>query len=214
VLLATLTLLLAAPAAQAATTVTLKGPGAQTIFGSATKLTGTVLTDGAPAADVAVQLEGRPYPYEGEFAPVATTTTTADGTFAFTRTVSRNWQFRAVATGVSSRRARVYVLPWSKLTYKPRSSRVVRFTMRYRVPGDVRLTQPTIFYVGPDKAKSIARVASAKLVKIRRGRYRSSAIVHLKPAWHGAFRYAGCFRYSGGSGMGNPRASCPHRFKF
>ena len=215
VLLATLTLLLAAPAAHAATTtVTLKVPRKQTIFGHATKLSGTVLTDGAPAAGVPVQLEGRRYPYEGDFAVVDTTTTAADGTYEFARKLDRNWQFRAVAAGVTSSRGRVYVAPWSKLTFQARSSRVIRLTQRYRVPRGVRLKQPTIFYVGPRKSKRIPRVASAELKRTRAGRYTSTALIHLKPEWKGFFRYASCFRYTGGSGMGNPRAGCARRYRF
>ena len=215
VLLATLTLLLAAPAAHAATTtVTLKGPRAQTIFGHATKLSGTVLTDRAPAANVPVQLEGRRYPFEGDWAVVDTATTAADGTYAFSRKLDRNWQFRATAAGMTSSRERVYVAPFTKFTIQPRSAKLVRFTQRYRVPKGVRLKQPTIFYVGPRKSKSIPRVASAKLERVRAGRYTSTALIHLKPEWKGFFRYASCFRYTGGSGMGNPRASCPRRFKF
>jgi hypothetical protein len=214
VLLATLTFLLAAPAAHAATAVALKGPSTQTTFGDATKLSGMVATDGVPAADVPVQLEGRRYPYEGEFQPIQTTTTAADGTFSFARKLGRNWQFRAVAAGVTSARVRVYVAPWSKLSFRPRSSRVIRLTQRYRVPKDVRLEQPTIFYVGRRGAKSIPRVASAELERVRKGRYTSSAVVRIPAKWKGAFRYASCFRYTGGSGMGNPRASCTRRFRF
>jgi hypothetical protein len=213
VLLATLMLLLAAPAAHAATTVTLRGPDSQTEFGESTTLRGTVLTDGGPAAEVPVQLEGRPYPYDRDFAPVATAKTDAEGAFRITRNLKRNWQFRAVAAGVTSRRARVYVLPATKLSYKPRTPTTLRFTQRYRVPRDVRLEQPTIFYFGPSKSESVPRVASGKLKRIGAGRYRSTATVRLPPEWEGAFRYATCFRYSGG-GMGNPRTTCPKRFRF
>jgi hypothetical protein len=78
----------------------------------------------------------------------------------------------------------------------------------------VRLKEPTIFYVGRGGRSSAPRVATGKLERIRAGRYRSTAIVRLPAAWEGRFRYASCFRYTGGSGMGNPRASCPRRFKF
>jgi hypothetical protein len=214
VLLATLTLLLAAPAAHAATAVALKGPSAQTTYGKSTTLSGMVATDGAPAADVPVQLEGRRYPYDGEFQPIMTTTTAADGTFSFIRKLGRNWQFRAVAAGVTSARVRVYVAPWSKLSFLARSPRLIRLTQRYRVPRDVKLKQPTIFYVGRRGAKSIPRVASADLHRVRKGRYTSSALVRLPAKWNGSFRYASCFRYTGGSGMGNPRSTCPQKFRF
>jgi hypothetical protein len=214
VLLATLTLLLAAPAASAATTVTIKAAPPETQFGITTKISGKVTVDGAPAAGQAVQLEGRRYPYEADFAAVATAVTAADGSYSFERSLDRNWQFRVAAPGATSKRARVYVFPDTTLTFRARSSRVIKLTQRYRVPKGVRLEQPTIFYVGKRGKATAPRVASAKLERIRAGRYRSTAVVRLPAAWKGRFRYASCFRYTGGSGMGNPRASCPKKFRF
>jgi hypothetical protein len=214
VLLATLTLLLAAPAAHAATTVALEGPSSETTFGETTTLHGMVATDGAPAAGVEVQLEGRRYPFENAFAPLAQTTSAADGTFTFERTLDRNWQFRAVATAVKSHRVHTYVFPFTTLTFRARSERVIKLTQRYRVPKGVRLKQPTLFYVGKRGRKTAPRVASAKLERVRAGHYTSSAVVRLPKAWHGRFRYASCFRYTGGSGMGNPRAGCKSTFHF
>jgi hypothetical protein len=78
----------------------------------------------------------------------------------------------------------------------------------------VRLEQPTIFYVGPRGAERAPRAATVELERIRAGRYRSTALVRLPSKWRGRFRYASCFRYTGGSGMGNPRATCPRRFRF
>jgi hypothetical protein len=214
VLLATLTLLLAAPAASAATTVSIAADPPETQFGDATTIAGTVLTDGVPVAGQPVQLEGRRYPYEGEFTVLDTATTAADGSYGFERTLDRNWQFRVVAAGTTSSRVRAYVFPATTLSFRARSARVIRLTQRYRVPRGVRLTRPTIFYVGRRGRPTAPRVATAKLVRIRPGRYRSSALVRLPKAWHGRFRYASCFRYSGGSGMGDPRATCPQRFRF
>jgi hypothetical protein len=207
-------LLVAAPAASAATTVALKGPSSETTFGDTTTLSGMVSTDGAPAAGVPVSLEGRRYPFDTPFAPLAQTTTGADGNFTFERTLDRNWQFRAVAAAVKSARVHAYVFPFTTLTFRARSSSVIKLTQRYRVPKGVRLKQKTLFYVGKRGRKSAPRVASAKVSRVRAGRYTSSALVRLPKSWHGRFRYASCFRYTGGSGMGNPRSGCPTRFKF
>ena len=58
-------------------------------------------------------------------------------------------------------------------------------------------------------------VLKADVERVRRGRYRSRARFTLPARWHGAFRYASCFRASKGAGMGNPRQSCPRlRLKF
>ena len=54
-----------------------------------------------------------------------------------------------------------------------------------------------------------------KLKRTSAGHYTSQVTVTLPSGWHGAFRYASCFRASPGSGMGDPHQSCPHlRLKF
>jgi hypothetical protein len=214
VLLATLALLIAAPAASAATTVSIRVSPSETQFGSTTTITGTLAVDGAAVAAQPVTLEGRPYPYGADFAPVVTGTTGPDGRYTFAQHLRRNWQFRVAATGATSKRVRAYVFPATTLTFKARSSRAITLTQRYHVPKGVRLEQPTIFYVGKRGRKTAPRAATGKLKRVRAGRYTSSAVVHLPAAWKGRFRYASCFRYTGGSGMGNPRASCPKRFRF
>ena len=109
---------------------------------------------------------------------------------------------------------RAYVFPFTTLTFRARSSRVIKLTQRYRVPKGVKLKQRTIFYVGKHGRKTAPRVASGKLERVRSGRYTSSAVVRLPKAWNGRFRYASCFRYTGGSGLGDPRATCPSKFRF
>ena len=124
-----------------------------------------MLSDGAPLADRALDLEGRRYPFESAFAPLDHTTTAADGTYAFERMLDRNWQFRITdaAAGVTSKRVRAYVFPFTTLTFRARNSRVIKLTQRYRVPKGVKLDQPTLFYVGKRGRKTAPRVASGKL---------------------------------------------------
>jgi hypothetical protein len=207
-------LLLAAPAAHAAVTVDMKISPEETRYGERTDITGTALLDGAPFAGQPVVLEGRRYPFDDEFAPIEQGVTGADGTYAFKRELDRNWDLRVRVADALSPRDRAYVFPAFTLTYRARSSTVLRLTQRYRVPRGVRLDKPTIFYVGRRGAKRAPRVATGELERVRSGRYRSTAIVRIPESWNGRFRYASCFRYTGGSGMGNPRASCPKRFKF
>jgi hypothetical protein len=214
VLLATLTLLLAAPAASAAVTVTMTVSPVEAQFGKPTKVTGTVAEDGVPAAGRAVQLEGKRYPFTGAAQAIATATTAADGTFAFSEELSRNTLLQVTTPGAASPRKRVYVFPATTLSFRARSSREIKLTQRYVVPRGVKLTQPTLFYVGPRGKDRAPRAASAKLKRTKPGRYRATALVKIPAAWKGRFRYASCFRYSGGSGMGNPRASCPKKFRF
>ena len=214
VLLATLTLLVAAPAALADVNVSIQLQPAEAQYGQATKITGSVLSDGAPLANQPVELDVRRYPFESPFAPLDTTTSAADGTYAFTQSLDRNAQFRVIAADTKSHRVHAYVFPATTLSFRARTSRAIRLVQRYRVPKGVRLKQPTIFYVGKRGRKTAPRVATSKLVRTRPGRYTSSAMYRLPKSWNGRFKYASCFRYTGGSGMGNPRATCPRRFRF
>jgi hypothetical protein len=214
VLLATLMLAFAAPAAHAAVTVDMKVAPEETRYGEATQITGTALLDGAPFGGQPIQLEGRRYPFDDEFAVIDEGVTAADGTYEFERELDRNWDLRVTTGGAVSPRERAYVFPAFTLTFRARSSRVIRLTQRYIVPRGVRLEKPTIFYVGKRGAKLAPRAAVGELERIRAGRYRSTVLVRLPAAWKGRFRYASCFRYTGGSGMGNPRATCPRRFRF
>jgi len=212
--LATLTLLLAAPAASAAVTVDMKVSPVEAQFGTPTRVTGVVAEDGVPAAGRTVQLEGKRYPYTGTAQPLATATTAADGTYRFSEELTRNTVLQVTTAGGASPRKRAYVFPATTLSFRARSSREIKLTQRYVVPRGVKLEQPTLFYVGPRGKARAPRAASAELKRTRSGRYRATAVVRIPAAWNGRFRYASCFRYTGGSGMGNPRASCPRKFRF
>ena len=214
VLLATLLLAFGAASAQAAVTVDMKVSPEETTYGERTTITGTALQDGVPLAGQPVVLEGRRYPFDAEFAPVAEGVTAADGTYEFTRELDRNWDMRVRVGEALSPRERIYTFPASTLSFRARSANVIRVTQRYRVPRGVRLDKPTIFYVGKRGAKRAPRAATGDLERVRPGRYRSTAIVRLPEAWNGKFRYASCFRYTGGRGMGDPRSTCPHKFRF
>jgi hypothetical protein len=214
VLLATLMLAFGASAAQAAVTVDMKIAPEEARYGQVTKVTGTALLDGAPFAGQPLHLEARRYPFEDDFAVIEETVTAVDGTYRFEVELDRNTDLRVTTGGAVSPRERAYVFPAVTLSFRARNSRVIRLTQRYRVPRGVRLEKPTIFYVGPRGAKRAPRAAIGELERIRAGRYRSAAIVRLPAAWKGKFRYASCFRYTGGSGMGNPRATCPRKFRF
>jgi hypothetical protein len=214
VLLATVMLLLVVPVASAAVTVDMTISPQETRYGETTEITGTALSDGVPFGGQPVVLEGRRYPFEDEFEVLDQGVTAADGTYLFERELDRNWDLRVRVADAVSPRDRAYVFPAFTLSFRARSSRVIRLTQRYRVPRGVRLEKPTIFYVGRRGARTAPRVGTGELERIRAGRYRSSVIVRLPARWKGRFRYASCFRYTGGSGMGNPRASCPRRFRF
>ena len=213
-LLATLLLAVAAPSASAAVTVDMDVDPAEARWGSKTEISGRVLDDGVPVAGQEVHLEGVRYPYKKDERVIATAMTDADGRYRFTRRFDRNWQVRVTAGEVAGKRRRLYVFPRFRLSFVDRSERVVALTQRYRVPRGVKLSRPTIFYVARKGARTAPRRATAETKRTGPGRYRSRAVVRLPSKWHGRFRWGTCFHYTFGSGMGNPRADCPKRFKF
>jgi hypothetical protein len=213
ILLATLLLLVVAPAARAATTVTIDvGPTAE--YGKRTTVTGTVKVDGLPAPGRPVELLGRTHPFDGEYRVIARNHTIADGGFRFTPRLTRNADLRVRADDAQSPRWRAYVNPAFTLDFRPRSAQEIVVIARYRVPRPVRLTRRTLFYVARASAAKGPVVARAELERRRPGRYRASARVELPKRWNGRFRYAGCLPYSPGSGMGDPLAACPRRITF
>ncbi len=214
ILLALFLLAFAAPAASAAVTVEIDVEPAETRFGSRTDISGRVLSDGVPVPGQAVSLEGVRYPFEADERVLGNGVTDADGRFSFRREFDRNWQVRVTAGDAASKRRRVYVFPRFRLSFVDRSERVVALTQRYYLPRGVRLTRPTIFYIARRGAATGTRVAQTEVERVAPGRYRSTAVVRLPAAWNGRFRWGTCFRYSVGSGMGNPRATCPPRIRF
>ena len=185
-------------------------------YGSPHELTGSLRAGTAPLAGQTVELQGRAYPYKGNFKTLAKATTRADGSFRFERRFDRNMDVRALAPvqEEATDDVRAYVYPRPRSTFKALSGRRLRITQFLRTAPNVRLTARTTFYLGPRKAKSAPPVARAKPRRLGPGRFKATATVKLPRAWNGAFRYGSCFRYSEGSGMGAPAATCPKRYRF
>jgi hypothetical protein len=156
-------------------------------------------------------LEGRRYPYEGSYRVIGRTTTDADGKYAFKTELDRNHRLRVSAPtqSLESDVLKAYVLPAFELSFRALRPGVVRLYQRYTVPRTVRLTAPTLFYLGKRGAKRASVRRTGELKFTSRGHYTSQVTVTLPASWHGAFRYASCFRPSAGAGMGDPRATCP-----
>lgn len=214
VILATLLLALAAPAASAQVAVEFDVEPLEVRYGDATEVTGTVTEGGVPAPGLEVILEGRGYPFDADLRTLETTTTDAEGAFAFEREFDRNWEVRARVGLLAAKRVRFSVFPDFTLRFRARSRHVIRLTQTYRVPRGVRLERPTLFYVGRRTARRAPVRAKAEVERTGPGRFRSDAVVRLPTDWNGRFRYASCFRHTFGSGMGDPRADCPKRFRF
>jgi hypothetical protein len=209
--------LAAPPAALAASDLQVAVVPADGRFGEGHHVEGR-LVDAAGAAlpGRRIAIHFREWPYTGEFRPLASTLTGADGRFEVDDILlGRNADLRAVAfDGTTSGIARAWTYPAFTLAYRNAGVNRIRVTGTYRTPPEVRLTAPTLFYVGPASATSGTVRARARTRRVAPGRFTATATVRLPKAWKGRFRYASCFRYSKGSGMGDPQRGCPKRFAF
>lgn len=201
-----------APAsAQAAPTLSVTLDRQSVRYGKAHTVTGTLVDGAVPLGAQEIVLEGRRYPYQGSYRVIGRTTTDAMGKFSFQPKLDRNHRLRvsAPAQTVTSDALRAYTLPAFELSFRAVSPGVVRLYQRYTTPKSVLLTAPTLFYLGPHGAKRASKRVVAQAVRTSPGRFTSVATITLPAGWHGAFRYASCFRASPGSGMGDPGQSCP-----
>jgi hypothetical protein len=207
-----LSLALAAPAAAAEVEARVD-PSGGVRYGAETTVEGRVTDAGAPQSGQAVVLEARRFPFRGRWEPLATAVTAADGSFAFARELDRNHRLRVrhQPSGDLSPAATAFVFPSFTLAFEEVRAGVVRITQVYRVPRDVRLSAATRFYVGPQDARRARLRATVRTRRMRAGRYRAVARVRIPDSYDGRFRYVSCFRYSPGSGMGDPRRRCPRR---
>lgn len=184
-------------------------------FGSTQSVAGRVTGQfGAPVVGQDVVLQARRYPFKAEFASVASAKTGLDGRFSFDRAFDRNHQVRVIGpAGDRSKVERVYVFPRSNLTFKLVRRNIIRITQVYATPNDVRLTEPTRFYVARRGAKTAPLAARADTRRTSKGRFIARALVRLPKAWEGRFRYGSCFPYN--AGMGDPKVGCPKQtYKF
>ena len=211
-------LAIAPTAASAAVLDLAVSPKGGTDFGRSHTITGKLTGPyGAPLVGRQVDLEVRRYPYRGAFGKVASATSGLDGRFAFDHAFDRNHQVRVLAPefGDRSAFAAAYVFPRTSLTFRLVRRNVIRLVQTYRTPKNVKLTAPTLFYVGKAGKKRAPLAARAKTKRVRRkgkvrkGRFRSTAVVRIPNAWGGRFRYASCFPYN--AGMGNPKLGCPKK---
>jgi hypothetical protein len=228
-LIIALLVLAALPAVASAAVVEIQiSPESGVDFGETHAITGKLTGPyGAPLVGRQVALEIRRYPFKSAFQPAGTATTGLDGRFAFEHAFDRNNEVRVLAPefGDRSEVKSAYVFPRTSLSFSPVRRNVIRILQTYRTPKGVRLTAPTLFYVGKAgkpraplaaraKTKAVTRkVKGSKKRKRVKGRFRASAEVRIPAAWKGRFRYASCFPYN--AGMGNPNLGCPKkRYKF
>jgi hypothetical protein len=207
--------LLAAPAqaAHAAEVSARVEPAGGVRYGTETTVAGSLTEAGVPLPGQPVILEARRFPYRGPWTALDTVVTLADGSFAFARELDRNHDIRVrhESSRALSRAVTAFVFPSFTLEFTELRTGRIRITQTYSVPRDVRLSAPTRFYVGSQSARRARLRATTPTRRTRPGRYRSVARVEIPDSYGGRFRYVSCFRYSPGSGMGDPARPCPRR---
>ena len=147
-----------------------------------TRSTARCSTAPSPLGAQEVVLEGRRYPYEGSYRVIARTTTDAAGKFQFKPELDRNHRLRvtAPAQAATSKVLQAYTLPAFELSFRALRPGVVRLYQRYTVPTTVRLTSPTLFYLGPRRAKR------ASMRKSGRGQALQGRPLHVPGGRHAA----------------------------
>jgi len=191
------------------------------ILGEEHRFSGSLAQGGKPAPGQVVLLTARPHPFNGAFEEIERTITDAGGRYTFLEQLERNHQVQilSVATSTfpaaSSRVARAYVFPSARLSARTVRRNVVQITQTFTVPRDVVLKAPTRFYLGRARAATAAFVRAGGTRRVRAGRFRARVTVRVPAAYRGRFSYAACFRATRGSGLGDPKATCPtRRFRF
>jgi hypothetical protein len=223
ILIALLALALLPAAASAAVIDIQVSPPDGAGFGEIHTVTGKITgAYGAPLVGRQLQLEARPYPFKHRnFKVVETAMSGLDGRFALEHAFGRNQQVRVLAPEFGDRSVveRIYVFPRTALTFGLVRRNVIQIVQNYWTPKSVRLTAPTLFYVGKAGKKTAPLAARAKTRPVKKhgkrvkGRFRAIARVRIPKAWKGRFRYASCFPYN--AGMGNPKLGCPKkRYRF
>lgn len=212
-LLTALLLAVTAPGQASAATLELEvGPRQGVALGQAHDLGGRLVRGGEPLGGQTVVIEARRFPYRGPFEAVRTLVTDRGGRFAVRRRFDRNHQVRAVAPELALVSHRVTALTFPRTRVRARARRdTVELVQSYATPRDVRLTGPTLFYLGPARARTAPLRARARIRRIGAGRFEARATLTVPEAYRGRFRYASCFPYDPRAGLGDPQARCPRR---
>jgi hypothetical protein len=170
----------------------------------------------APLAGRRIALQARPFPFTGGWQTIDHATTDANGRYAIGDVeLDRNTDLRAVAfDGTQSGIARAFTYPAHRVVVRVLGPRRIRLTQLYRTPRDVRLRALTLFYVGPRSAASAPVRARGVPRRLGPGRFKAFVTIRLPRSYRGRFQYGTCFRYSRGSGMGDPALGCPRRYAF
>ncbi len=159
-----------------------------------------------------VVLEADPFPFEDEFAEVASAQTGKRGEFSFSARPDANTEYRVAAGELSeatSDPVRVLVAPRTELLAEAAGGGT-RFTTVFRHPEDRSLQGSTVFsYASPTgeaEASGALRFVRTRRVEEDRPGVSSASIV--LPFAQDQIRYGTCESYTPAAGMSGPEESC------
>jgi len=159
--------------------VTLKPKPASIAFGHAALLHGRVkFTNGQVWAKKPVLLQASPFPYSA-FKTVAQGTTGSKGGFAFKVKPDRNTRYRVTTDVGTSKRRTLYVSPVAKAHRTALGSDRYRESFYLLGPVDLPYAGRTVFFYKV-RGHRARRVARKRVLGLGHGRFRVSAILHLR----------------------------------
>jgi hypothetical protein len=180
-------------------------------WGDEVELSGNVRQGDVRLEGEEVALEADPYPFDGSFAEIDSSTTGPQGEFSFAAGPAANTDYR-VATGEgsvsTSDAVRVLVEPRIELIAEPTAGGT-RFTTEFRHPEERSIQGSTVLSYAaavPDASGRLPFVRAVEVDQDRPGR--SSASITL-PFAEGEVVYETCESYTGDSGMSGSRRTCP-----
>jgi len=183
------------------------------VLGGEHRLSGTLFDGGGrPAPGQLVTLDARA-PGGGPFVRLDSATTGAQGQYRFARVFRRNTRVRASGGG-STAGANAYVFPRAGLSVRAVRRNVVRLRQVLTGPSTARIRGRTRFYLGRRGARTAPLRATARVHRVRAGRFVARAEIRVPVRYGGRFAYAACFRAGRSSSMGDPGLSCARRFRF
>lgn len=148
-------------------------------FGHAALLRGSVrFSDGQVWAKKPVLLQASPFPYRA-FKTIAQGTTGSKGRFAFKVKPDRNTRYRVTTDVGTSERRTVYVSPVSKAHRTALGGDRYRESFYLIGPVDLPYAGRTVFFYKV-RGHRARRVARERMLGLGHGRFRVSAILHLR----------------------------------
>ena len=182
--------------------VTLKPKPANIAFGHASRLRGSVTFGGGETRPgLPVELQASPFPYAG-YVTVAKSSTDAKGGFAFKVKPDRNTRYRVLTDVGNSKVRTVFVSPASKARRTALGGSRYRVTFNLLGPLDLPYAgRPVFFY--KVRGHTARRVARRRMRGLGHGRFRVSAILHLRSRRQ---HVVACSRESTPDAWGRPAA--------